>query len=383
LALHFEAAEFHARRTRVTEEMAARKLGALLLFAPESQYWLTGYDSFGFCFFQCLVMTAEGDFTLLTRSADLRQARNTSRINNVVVWADEADATPAAQLRDMLNDLGLLGSKIGMEYDTHGLTAANGRALDEALKTFGTIEDASDLVRALRVIKSPAELAYVRRAAELADDALDAGLKLIRAGAEEAQILAAMQGTVLAGGGDYPGNPFIIGSGPEALLCRSHSGRRTLDANDQLTVEFAGVYRMYHVALMRTIIVGEPSERHRELYAACAEALAACEEVMRPGATFGEVFDAHAKVIEAHGMTRHRLNACGYSLGAHYAPSWMDWPMFYRDNPALIAPNMVLFAHMILMDSDAGAAMCLGRTYLTTDGAPEPLSRHGVELLVR
>jgi Xaa-Pro dipeptidase len=140
---------------------------------------------------------------------------------------------------------------------------------------------------------------------------------------------------------------------------------------------------MYHVALMRTVIVGKPGGRHRELYEACAEALAACEEAMRPGATFGAVFDAHASVMEAHGMTRHRLNACGYSLGARYAPTWMDWPMFYRDNPAEIAPNMVLFAHMILMDSDAGAAMCLGRTYLTTDGAPEPLSRHSIELLAR
>jgi Xaa-Pro dipeptidase len=383
VALHFEPEEFGARRTRALEEMAARKLDALLMFAPDSHYWLTGYDTFGFCFFQCLVLTKEGEFTLLTRSADPRQARQTSLIENIVVWTDEAGAGPATQLRDMLNDLGLLGSRIGVEYDTHGLTAANGRALDEALKTFGTIDDASDLVRALRVVKSPAEMVYVRRAAELADDALDAGLELIRAGVDESAILTAMQGAVFAGGGDYPGNPFIIGSGQDALLCRSHTGRRTLSASDQLTLEFAGVYRMYHVALMRTVIIGSPSERHRELYDACAEALAACEEAMRPGETFGAVFDAHARVMEAHGMTRHRLNACGYSLGARYAPSWMDWPMFYRDNAAEIAPDMVLFAHMILMDSDAGAAMCLGRTYLTTDGSPEPLSRHGTEMLVR
>jgi Xaa-Pro dipeptidase len=236
---------------------------------------------------------------------------------------------------------------------------------------------------ALRVTKSPAELAYVRRAAELADEALDAGLELIRAGADEAEILAAMQGRVLAGGGDYPGNPFIIGSGRDALLCRTKTGRRRLDAEDQITLEFAGVFRLYHVALMRTVLVGSPSDRHLELHEACAEALAACEEAMQPGRSFGEVFDAHARVMEAHGMTKHRLNACGYSLGARYAPSWMDPPMFYRDNPALIAPNMVLFAHMILMDSEAGAAMCLGRSYLTTEAAPQPLSRHGTELLVR
>ena len=383
MALHFEPAEFEARCRRAAEAMAERKLDALLMFAPESQYWLTGFDSFGYCFFQCLVLTRDGAFTLLTRSPDLRQARHTSLIENIVVWTDEANATPAAQLRDMLNDLGLLGTRLGVEYDTHGLTAANGRALDEALKTFGAIEDASDLVSALRAVKSPAELAYVRRAAELADDALDAGLSLIKTGADESAILAAMQGAVFSGGGNYPGNPFIIGSGADALLCRSHSGRRTLDADDQITLEFAGVYRMYHAALMRTVIVGNPSPRHHALYAACAEALAACEAAMRPGNTFGDVFDAHAAVMEAHGMTRHRLNACGYSLGARYAPSWMDWPMFYRDNPAEIAPNMVLFAHMILMDSEAGAAMSLGRTCLTTEGAPEPLSRHATDMPVR
>jgi Xaa-Pro dipeptidase len=383
VALHFEPEEFEARRTRVLEEMARRKLDAILLFAPESHYWLTGYDTFGYCFFQCLVLTRSGEFTLLTRSADLRQARHTSLIETIVVWTDQANAGPALQLRELLNDLGLLGMRIGVEYNTHGLTAASGRALDEALKTFGSIEDASDLIPALRVTKSPAELGYVRRAAELADDALDAGLKLIRAGADEAEILAAMQGSVLAGGGDYPANPFIIGSGPDALLCRTKTGRQRLDAQDQITLEFAGVFRLYHVALMRTIVVGVPGDRHRELHAACAEALAACEETMQPGRSFGEVFDAHARVMEAHGMTKHRLNACGYSLGARYAPSWMDPPMFYRDNPAIIAPDMVLFAHMILMDSEAGAAMCLGRTYLTTEAAPQPLSRHGTELVVR
>ena len=82
-------------------------------------------------------------------------------------------------------------------------------------------------------------------------------------------------------------------------------------------------------------------------------------------------------------MAAHRLNACGYSLGARFSPSWMDWPMFYRGNAAEILPGMVLFAHMILMDSEAGAAMCLGRTYLTRDGAPEPLSAAALELVVR
>lgn len=383
MAMHFDDEEFQSRKSRVLEEMAARKYSALLLFAPESHYWLTGYDTFGFCFFQCLILTEDGESTLLTRSADRLQAVRTSNIKDIVIWADRPKSDPANVLRDLLNEKGLLGASIGIEYDTHGLTASDGRKLDDALRTFSDSHDASDLIRRFRLIKSPAELTYVKQAAEIADTVLDEALGQIAPGADEGNILAAMQASVFQAGGDYPGNPFVIGSGSDALLCRTKSGRRVLDAQDQITLEFAGVYRMYHCALMRTIVVGEPTPRHLELQTAAVDALNAVQVVLRPGHTFGDVFAAHATAMENHGMTKHRLNACGYSLGARYAPHWMDWPMFYRDNPEPVEPGMVLFAHMILMDAETDTAMCMGRTYLTTEGAPESLSRHGTDMLVR
>ena len=383
MALHFERTEFDARRDRLVIEMADRKLDAMLLFAQESMYWLTGYDTFGFCFFQCLVVKADGSMVLMTRSADLRQARQTSTLDNIVVWTDRADANPAVDLRNLLNDLDLLGGNIGIEYDTHGLTAYNGKRLDEQMATFGKVMDISGVIQRLRLVKSPAEVKKAEKAAELADAALDAALPLIQQGGDEGKILAAMQGAIFEGGGDYPANEFIIGSGADALLCRYKAGRRKLTKNDQLTLEWAGVYHHYHAAMMRTVLVGKVSKRHQELYDACRDALVAVERAMVPGKTFGDVFDAHARVMEQHGMTRHRLNACGYSLGARFTPSWMDMPMFYAGNPEPIAPNMTLFAHMILMDSDAEAAMTLGRTYLTTEGDPRPLSRHDLDLIVR
>ncbi|MGI9433997.1 MAG: M24 family metallopeptidase, partial [Geminicoccaceae bacterium] len=197
------------------------------------------------------------------------------------------------------------------------------------------------------------------------------------------EILAAMQGAVFKGGGDYPGNPFIIGSGPDALLCRYKSGRRKLDPSDQLTLEFAGVYRQYHACLMRTLVVGEPSSRQHAMDQACREALHACEAALQPGRAMGEVFAAHASVMDAHGMQAHRLNACGYSLGTVYAPCWMDWPMFYADNPVVIDESMVFFLHMILMDSDAGQAMTLGRTSIVTATGASPLSKASLDLVVR
>jgi Xaa-Pro dipeptidase len=383
MALHFAREEFDARMAQLRAAMATQKLDAVLLFAQESMFWLTGYDTFGFCFFQSLIVKADGSMVLLTRSADLRQARHTSIIDNVVVWTDRDNANPALDLRNLMNDLDLLGMRVGVEYDTHGLTGGNAKRLDLQLTTFCALIDISGMIDAMRAVKSAAEIEKVRRAGELADEALDAALPLIKAGADEGRILAAMHSAIFEGGGDYPGNEFIIGSGKDALLCRYKAGRRKLDADDQLTLEWAGVHCHYHAAMMRTVLVGQPKPRHQELHDASMAALTACELAMIPGNTFGDVFAAHAKVMDEQGLGRHRLNACGYSLGARFAPSWMDMPMFYANNPVKIVPNMTLFAHMIIMDSDSETAICLGRTSLTREGPAEPLSRHSLDLIVR
>jgi Xaa-Pro dipeptidase len=383
MALHFSLAEFDTRRARLLRAMEQRQLDAMLLFAQESLYWLTGYDSFGFCFFQALYVRADGRMTLLTRSADLRQARHTSILDDIQVWRDAATARPADDLADLVRQRGGAGARIGVEYDTHGLTHAAGRALESAFSGVADLVEASDLVARLRALKSAEEIAVVRQAAVLSDKADEAALAAIRAGADEGEILAAQHAAIFAGGGDYPGNEFIIGSGRDALLCRYKAGRRKLAAQDQLTLEFAGSFRHYHAAIMRTVVIGEPRPLHRTYHRIAREALQACEEAMRPGSTAAAIFEAHARVFDAHGAGAHRLNACGYSLGARFTPSWMDVPMFYEGNDWLIQPGMVLFAHMILMDSASETAMCLGRTYLVTGEGPESLNAADLELMCR
>jgi Xaa-Pro dipeptidase len=383
MALHFEPSEYQQRIMAAIAAMQKANLGGLLMFQQESMYYLTGYDTFGFCFFQCLYLGADGKLALLTRSADLRQAQHTSIIEDIRIWTDQAGAQPAAQLRDMLESLGARGKRLGIETNSYGLTHFNGKVVDAALDGFCTLVESTNLVDRLRLIKSPAELKYVRKAGKLGDAALKAGIKKTRAGADEGDILAAQHSAIFSGGGDYPGNEFIIGSDRDALLCRYKSGRRKLSRRDQLTLEFAGVYRHYHAAFMRTLIIGKPSKNHLKMDEACRAALSEVESSLRPGKTAGDVFDAHARVMDAHGMQKHRLNACGYSLGAKFTPSWMDFPMFYRGNEVELAPGMVFFAHMILMDSDAGAAYCLGRTYIIGAKKPEPVSKYPLTMIVR
>ncbi len=364
--------------------MQRRGQRALLLFRQESMYWLTGYDTFGYVYFQCLVLTDDGRLALLTRAPDRLQAQFTSIIEEVRIWVD----APGRRRRPWrcagcLQDLGCAGARLGVEWEAYGLTARNGQRLATALDGFSALDDASDLISLLRVVKSPAELTYVRRAAALADKALAAAERTAGPGAFEGDILAEMHGEVFRGGGDDPANEFVIGSGAGALMCRYYTGRRHLDADDQLTLEFAGAYRHYHSCLMRTFLIGRADPRLLAMHAACAEALLAAEAALRPGEPLGAVFDAHARTLDARGLRAQRLNACGYSLGTTYAPNWMDYPMLFAGQAMPARPGMVLFIHIIAFDAPNGLAMTLGRTSVVIDAGSEVLSAAEVELVRR
>jgi Xaa-Pro dipeptidase len=381
--LHFGRGEFAARQAAVLAEMAGRGLAALIMFRQESMYWLTGYDTFGYVHFQALVLTDGGRLVLLTRSADRLQARFTSLIVDVRIWVDADGAAPERDLRDLLGELGVAGRTVGVEWEAYGLTAAKGRRVAYALDGFARLEDASLLVSALRAVKSPAEVAHIRQAAALADTALAAAAAATAPGAFEGDILAELQGAIWRGGGDDPANEQIVGSGPGALMCRYYSGRRHLAADDLLTLEFAAAWRHYHAALMRTVVIGRADPRLAPMHAACLEGLLAAEAALRPGEPIGAVFDAHARVMEARGYRAQRLNACGYSLGATFAPNWMDWPMFYAGQGYVARPGNVFFVHMILFDAGAGLAMTLARTSLVTEAGAESLSAAPLDLIRR
>jgi Xaa-Pro dipeptidase len=381
--IHFSAEELAARRRAASEKLSRRGLDGLLVFRQESMYYLTGYDTFGYVFFQCLYMGADGEtMTLLTRTPDVRQAEHTSVIGDIRVWYDAEGKNPAEDLAAILVEHGSKGKRLGIETDAYGLTGYNLRRVEAALDGFCELVEASDLVTAMRAVKSPAEIGYVREAARLADLGLDRAVEAAGPGAFEGDVLAALQGAIFEGGGDFPANEVIIGSGPRALLFRSAAGMRRMDAVDQLSLEWAGSYRHYHAAMMRTLAVGEATVYQRRLFSAVREALEAMTGALSPGRPVGEVDDAHRRVLDAAGLGEHRFAACGYSLGTTFSPNWMDWPMLFSGNSVLAEPGMVFFLHCIVADSEKGVAMSLGHTCLVTENGREVLSARPLELIV-
>ena len=110
MGLHFSKEEFVSRKSKVLKSMKEKNIDALLMFRQESMYWLTGYDTFGYVFFQTLILDQKGNVVLLTRAPDLRQAQNTSNIKDIRIWVDKDKSNPT-------NDLKIISSSLIPLYD--------------------------------------------------------------------------------------------------------------------------------------------------------------------------------------------------------------------------------------------------------------------------
>ena len=279
-----------------------------------------------------------------------------------------------------MDEKGLAGERVGIELDTYGMTGAVHEQVRRAMDGWCRLEDASDLVRGLRAVKSPAEIACVRRSAKLADDALLAMLEACGPGALDTTVTAAGLSVILDGGGDVPPAGPLVNAGHRALYGRSVCGAHRIGDVDQVTIEFAASFHRYTACLMRTAVVGRSSPRQEEMFTVTTEALAAMTEAARPGRPLGEIDDAHRRVFDTAGHRLNRYSACGYSLGATYRPSWMDVPpMLFSGNRTPAKPGMVLFLHAMLPDAERGLAMSAGYTILITDTGCEILSQIPLE----
>ena len=379
--LHFTPAEFAERIAVARQRMSEQALDGLLLFKQESMYYLSGYDTDGFVLFQALFLGLDGGLILVTRSADRVQAAYTSIIDDVRIWMDSQDENPGNDVRDMLQGQGMRGKRIGVEYDAYGLSARRGQMLEAALNGFCETVDASDLVRQQRLVKSPAELDYLRRSGAICQAVQEEAVALSVPGAFEGDIRSAMHRVVWSRDGDTPAHVWPMGSGPSALLVRYKSGGRHIDANDQVFHEFAASYRHYHAALTFALVTGKASTAHHVMFNVCHEALQACKEALRPGRTVGDVFQSHRQAFIAGGFGDSYLNVCGYTMGAMFPPTWMEDPLIRQGDPQVLEPGMTFFMHMLMVDRASGHMMALGEQAIVTDGACEPIT-HALDALV-
>ena len=382
--VHFTREEFADRQARVRGALDERGLDGLLISRIEDQYWLCGLDTDGYVIFHMMFAGRDGQLTHVTRTADLASIDFSSLCDDVRVWEDAEGNPKSRVIKDMLADHGMQGKRIGVQLDTFGLLPNLYTQLRDALEGWCTLVDASDLIRLMRLVKSPAELDMHRRAGEVLDRACAVAIEATRPGVDEGAVMAEVYRVMWEAGADIPANRLPMGHGEKAMNVRYGTGRGAIGRNDQVTFEMGNGWRHYHVADMFTVLTGPSIDpRHLRMHAACGEALQAVQDALRPGRMLGEVYDTHLAALARHGYDHAALKACGYTMGATFPPTWMEMPMIYRGNPTVLAENMVFFTHMILSDFDTGLTMSLGETSIVTAGSPEIVTHVPREPIVR
>lgn len=366
VTLLFDEAEHRGRLARTRARMRAEGLDALLIFAQESHFYLTGFDTSGYVFFQAGVITADDDAptTVLTRTPDKRQAEVASLYDDVRIWLNAEDADPAADLKGILHDLGLTGGRVGVEMDSHGLTVANWQRVEVNLSDIVTLVDASHVVRLLRLVKSRAELELTRAAGRLADIGVMAAFDAATPGVFDTALAGAAITAQLAAGADVPSGGPLLNVGPRALFGRGIGGARRLGAQDQILVELAGSACRYHVVVEHTAVTGTPDPRQLAQMDVAIDALMQVKQAAQPGVALGTLDDIHRHVLDAAGFSKARYAACGYALGCTFKPTWMDVPpMIYSGNPLVIETGMVFFVHIMIPDAATGLVAGVGQTF--------------------
>ena len=382
--IHFSREEFSQRQQKTRKHLQNLELDGLLLFKIEDMYWLTGYESDGFCIFGCMFIGTDGALTHLARPADLGNLSYSSICEDVRISPDTEDSTRAEHVKDMLRSLGMEGKKIGIQVDTMGLTPRLFLEISEILDGWCDLTIAPDFIRILRLVKSPQELSYFRKAGEVMDVVMDKVIEATCPGAFEGDIYATFYDTLFRLDADLPAHIPPLGSGDSALNLRYTTKRKNVSENDQVTLELGLAYRHYHVACMGVVLTGpEINNRHLKMHKTSVIALDAVQAALRPGTTVGELFDIYKATLEEHGEHDAVLTVAGYTMGAMWPPTWMEEPMIFEGNPLVLEENMTFFNHMILNDREIGLSMAVGETAIVTKDVPEIITHTPREPIIK
>jgi Xaa-Pro dipeptidase len=204
---------------------------------------------------------------------------------------------------------------------------------------------------------------------------LNDALEATAVGAYEGDIYGAFYNTLFRAGADLPAHIPPLGCGASAVNVRYTTGRKHIVENDQLTLELGLAYRHYHAGSMCVALTGPKiSALHLKMQAALVVAIQVVQDLLRPGVTMGQVYDAYREVIVEHGLEHTIQNACGYTMGATWPPTWMEKPMFCTGNPLVLQENMTFFNMFILNDFETDTIMAMGEQTIITAGAAEVIT---------
>jgi Xaa-Pro dipeptidase len=370
----FPESEHRERLARARKLLKENEIECCVSVAPEHLNYFAGYDSWvSVNSPQALIFMADGgEPTLVVRDVDVALPLETSWVSDVRsyhLFSDDVAALTASVAREK----GFRGNKVAIETQSYALPYSLGQAIAKAFVP-SAIVDATEILGAVRLIKSPQEMKYLRKAAQFAQTGLDAARKAVKPGISELALAAAVEGAMRNAGSDYWSIPTELASGPRTAGGHATARDRIIQSGDLVHLEFAGVERRYHATAVHTLAVGEPSRRAREIYGLARTSLAAGIAAIRPGVQVADVEEASLEPLRRVGLEDAAMMRFGYGIGVAYPPIWLEPLQISRGFTLALEPGMVFVLHAYIQLLKESLGIIQGGTYALTHA--------GVEMLV-
>lgn len=319
--LPFTVEEYRTRIARVQKEMSARGVEVLMINHLENIYYLTGYRTIGFYSFMALFVEQGGDPMHLGRFIEKSSLQGSAWIDDLELYPD-TEAYIDACTR-IIRERKWENATIGVDKSAWYLTIDDFEKLQARLPKVRWV-DTSLLVENMRLIKSPAEQVYSRRAGKAASEGMRTALGALRAGITEDDLMAAAYQGLFRMHSEYPGLPPLINSGVRHTMAHSMAEGNPVNQGDAVYFEIGASIKRYHAATLRIGYVGPPPKLFLDLTDLCRRSLDAGFAVMKPGVPAEDVDHAARKVIADAGYGDKFRHKAGYSIGIAYPPDWSE-----------------------------------------------------------
>ena len=379
----FSEEEFRGRLAHVQESMKEKGLDLMLVHTPENIFYLTGHHSAGYFMYMCLVVHPIEDPILVLRYGEIGNALIFSFLDEKRICSYDDTEDPVEKTVEAIGLLPFEGGKIGIEARSLFFSIENYKRLSHQLPK-GELVDTAGIVEQFRMMKSPAELAYIRQACQAVDAGMEAAVNAIGKGVNEDCVAATLWEAIVSHGCQHLGMEPFIAKGWKSGLMHNVWSSEPIQEGDCILLEVPAAINRYHGILMRTVYVGNPPPIIREWSAVCIEALNEAIKAIRPGVTSGEVDQACRGVIEGAGLYQYFRKRTGYAIGCAFAPDWGEGHIasLQKDDPLVLQEGMVF--HMppaIRMRGEFGVGF--SESVFVTKNGCEVVTHYPRELVLR
>ncbi|WP_312668190.1 M24 family metallopeptidase [Tissierella praeacuta] len=388
--LYFEVEEYRKRLLNTKNRMLENGIEVLIITDPANMNYITGFDGWSFYVHQCLIVMIDEDEPIwVGRGQDSNAARLTTWLSeeNIRPYTDDYVQSlvkhPMDFVADIIKEKGYQNKIIGTEMDTYYYTAKCQERLVQGLHNARFV-DGTNLVNWVRIIKSDSEIEYIRKAAKIAEKAMETAYDSIDAGVRQCDAAAKVYHAQISGteeyGGDYSAIVPLMPSGIRTSTPHLSWTDEPYGDGDTVILELSGCYRRYHCPLSRTLILGDAPQRVRELASVVVEGLTNALNSIKPGMTCEEAERVWAKSIAKSGFIKD--SRIGYSMGLNYPPDWGEHTASFRPGDrTILQPNMTF--HMIpgIWLDDCGVD--ISESFRVTEKGIELFTNYPRKLLVK